>query len=702
MNVKLNFYDEAAGIQVDEVAVDVVLNAEGKVNYADIKEYIPENYKLTTEKDAYEVADGYVYLAVEPTAQKVNVKLNFYDEAAEKQVVEVDFEVAKDATYVNSGDIADLVPAGYELAVVGDLEIRDGYVYVAVREVETQTVKLNFYDEAAEKQVAEVEFEVAKDATYVNTGAFETLVPAGYELAVVGDLAIRDGYVYVAVREVETRTVKLNFYDESVEKQIAEVEFEVAKDATYVNTGDIEGLVPAGYEMVVLGDLDIRDGYVYVSVRKSEVKTQTVKVNFYDEEAEMQIAEPSIEVAADATYVNTSAFEALVPAGYELVLVGDLEIRDGYVYVAVRKVGGETPDEKTAVLNVIYKAGDVEVGREKVTATGEAGEAYTFTIKDLTVPAGYNLAGSFEDVVVDFGASKDVVVEVVEESKVFAANLYVTYKDGDVVVGHSDAVASGLVGGSYIFRIHELKVPEGYVLAEAFNGIEVPYGKTYNIVLQVKKLNPEEMADATLHISYIFNYKEIASEDITVRGKKGESYTFTSENVNLNIPSGYKLKKAMEPTEVQFGETYAITLDLTRRSSGGGSGSSGGGSGSGSGSRSVGTANKLTNGRWILDSVGWWYPFSDNTYAKGGWYYLEWQNKKDWYYFDANGYLVSGWFEENGNKYYLHDVHDGTFGRMYSGWNKIGNQWYYFNDTTTGTFGALDPNAQVPAELLNQ
>lgn len=73
----------------DEVAVDVVLNAEGKVNYADIKEYIPENYKLTTEKDAYEVAGGYVYLAVEPTAQKVNVKLSFYDEVADIQVDEV-------------------------------------------------------------------------------------------------------------------------------------------------------------------------------------------------------------------------------------------------------------------------------------------------------------------------------------------------------------------------------------------------------------------------------------------------------------------------------------------------------------------------------------------------------------------------------------------------------------------------------------
>ena len=697
--VKLNFYDESVEKQIAEVEFEVAKDAT-YVNTGDIAGLVPAGYELVVVGDL-EIRDGYVYVSVREVETKT-VRLNFYDESVEKQIAEVEFEVAKDATYVNTGDIAGLVPAGYELVVVGDLEIRDGYVYVSVREVETKTVRLNFYDESVEKQIAEVEFEVAKDATYVNTGDIAGLVPAGYELVVVGDLEIRDGYVYVSVREVETKTVRLNFYDESVEKQIAEVEFEVAKDATYVNTGDIAGLVPAGYELVVVGDLEIRDGYVYVSVR--EVETKTVKINFYDEEAEKQIAEPSIEVAKDATYVNTSAFEALVPAGYELVLVGDLDIRDGYVYAAVRKVGGGNPDvdKETAVLNVTYKFGDAEVGKETVAASGKAGEAYTFGAKDLTVPAGYALAPSFEDITVEFGASKDVVVEVVEESKVFAANLYVTYKDGDVVVGHSDAVASGLVGGSYIFRIHELKVPEGYVLAEAFNGIEVPYGKTYNIVLQVKKLNPEEMADATLHISYIFNYKEIASEDITVRGKKGESYTFTSENVNLNIPSGYKLKKAMEPTEVQFGETYAITLDLTRRSSGGGSGSSGGGSGSGSGSRSVGTANKLTNGRWILDSVGWWYPFSDNTYAKGGWYYLEWQNKKDWYYFDANGYLVSGWFEENGNKYYLHDVHDGTFGRMYSGWNKIGNQWYYFNDTTTGTFGALDPNAQVPAELLNQ
>ena len=153
-----------------------------------------------------------------------------------------------------------------------------------------------------------------------------------------------------------------------------------------------------------------------------------------------------IKVAADATSFNTSILTK-VPAGYELCVTGDVYFGENdTVNVEVRKKTGETPevDEKTAVLNVTYKFGDVEVGKETVAATGEVGEAYTFTAKDLTVPAGYNLAGSFEDVVVDFGASKDVVVEVVEASKIAAATLHVTYKDGDVVVGDSDAAASGL------------------------------------------------------------------------------------------------------------------------------------------------------------------------------------------------------------------------------------------------------------------
>ena len=179
--------------------------------------------------------------------------------------------------------------------------------------------------------------EVAADATYVNSGSLKA--PDGYELVESGDFTIRDGYVYAAVRKVKapatTKTIKINYYSEAEEKQIAEVKMEVAADATYVNSGSLKA--PDGYELVESGDFTIRDGYVYAAVRKvkAPATTKTIKINYYSEAEEKQIAEVKMEVAADATYINTSALTA--PEGYELVLSGDLAIRDGYVYAAVRR-----------------------------------------------------------------------------------------------------------------------------------------------------------------------------------------------------------------------------------------------------------------------------------------------------------------------------------------------------------------------------
>ena len=107
-------------------------------------------------------------------------------------------EVAADAKSVNTGNLT--APAEYEIAEVGDLPIRGGYVYVVVRKaVTTQTVKINYYCADEGKQIAEVEMEVAADAKSVNTG--NLTAPAEYEIAEVGDLPIRGGYVYVVVRK---------------------------------------------------------------------------------------------------------------------------------------------------------------------------------------------------------------------------------------------------------------------------------------------------------------------------------------------------------------------------------------------------------------------------------------------------------------------------------------------------------------------
>ena len=99
--------------------------------------------------------------------------------------------------------------------------------------------------------------------------------------------------------------------------------------------------IPEGYEAI--GDLTYKANYLtdslYIPVRKTAT-TKVVKINFYSEDEEKQIEESELTVAADATSVNSSKLTA--PKGYELCEVGDFAIRDGYVYVPVRKV--TTPD----------------------------------------------------------------------------------------------------------------------------------------------------------------------------------------------------------------------------------------------------------------------------------------------------------------------------------------------------------------------
>ena len=216
-----------------------------------------------------------------------------------------------------------------------------GYVsFKAVEKAEVKSAKVNYYDESAKKQIAEIEMETYKsgnDVMVAATTVFEKC-PAGYEV-VNSNYIVRDGYVYVAVKPVPTtKTIKINYYSEEENKQISEVKMEVAADATYVNSGSLKA--PDGYELVLSGDLAIRDGYVYAAVRK--VSTKEVKINFYCPEEKKQVAEPTVVVNADATCVNSSAYAALVPAGYELVEVGDMPIREGYVYAAVRKVATKT------------------------------------------------------------------------------------------------------------------------------------------------------------------------------------------------------------------------------------------------------------------------------------------------------------------------------------------------------------------------
>ena len=390
--IKINYYSEAEKKQIAEVDMTVAADATS-VNSSKLT--APQGYELVESGD-FTIRDGYVYAAVRKVkapATTKTIKINYYSEAEEKQIAEVEMTVAADATYVNTSALT--APEGYELVLSGDLAIRDGYVYAAVKKIGSKTVKINYYSEAEEKQIAEVEMTVAPDATCVNTS--KLTAPTGYELVEVGDLPIRDGYVYAAVRKVSTKEVKINFYCPEEKKQVAEPTVVVNADATYVNSSAYAALVPAGYELAEVGDMPIRDGYVYAEVRK--VATKTIKINYYSEEEEKQIAEVEMTVPADATYVNTSKLTA--PAGYELVLAGDLPIRDGYVYAAVRKV-----PTTTIKISYVDEATDKEVGTEDLVVN-QGTTVVNFNVLK-SVPAGYELC-EVGDFYVGNGSAKVMV-----------------------------------------------------------------------------------------------------------------------------------------------------------------------------------------------------------------------------------------------------------------------------------------------------
>ncbi len=81
-------------------------------------------------------------------------------------------------------------------------------------------------------------------------------------------------------------------------------------------------------------------------------------------------------------------------------------------------------------------------------------------------------------------------------------------------------------------------------------------------------------------------------------------------------------------------------------------------------------AAEKEEGQWKHNKTGWWYSYSDGSYAKSQWRQI---NGK-WYFFNAKGYMVTGWKKSGGKWYYL--SHSGA---MATGWRKINNKWYYLD-----------------------
>lgn len=90
-----------------------------------------------------------------------------------------------------------------------------------------------------------------------------------------------------------------------------------------------------------------------------------------------------------------------------------------------------------------------------------------------------------------------------------------------------------------------------------------------------------------------------------------------------------------------------------------------------------------SDGRWIEDTVGWWYRRADGTFPADGWF----QDPADgsWYFLDVSGYMVTGWIDWSGQRYYC-DVQGVPSGAMVVGDRVVDGISYTFDPS-----GALVP-----------
>ena len=374
-----------------------------------VKKYLPEGYELV--EGIYSVAGGetqdsyFVYAEVKKVLveETQDVKINYYDEAAGKQVAEVPVQVSIDTSCVNMAILTRYLPEGYTLEG-SDCIIRDGYVYVSVAPAEeVQNVKINYYDEAAKKQVSEVPVQVSIDTSCVNMAILTRYLPEGYTIEGT-DCIIRDGYVYVSVAPAEeVQNVKINYYDEDAEKQVSEVPVQVSIDTSCVNMAILTRYMPEGYALVS-SDCIIRDGYVYVSVKKDvEIREAVLHITFETPNGEVVTTETVTAEGADGEdAVFRLGVDFNLPTGYKLSNDRD-QVTE--IKIPFGSTGGHTMVVEKGDLSSIVKIQFVDAeNNDEVIAGGDYfvdgdGDGI-FHTREITewVPEGYELqeVGDFQ------------------------------------------------------------------------------------------------------------------------------------------------------------------------------------------------------------------------------------------------------------------------------------------------------------------
>ena len=155
---------------------------------------------------------------------------------------------------------------------------------------------------------------------------------AALAVAAAGVLTGCSGNDVPSIPGVTAKDITVNFVDYDGKLIGSDLKKNVPVDQYNMNSSEVTA--PKGYVIAIVGDSKIDWDNQTVTFTVKEAPKATI--NYYCEAENKAVGEEILYVDEGATSVNTSTFKK-VPAGYEVVLTGDLPINDGYVYAAVRK-----------------------------------------------------------------------------------------------------------------------------------------------------------------------------------------------------------------------------------------------------------------------------------------------------------------------------------------------------------------------------
>ena len=374
---------------------------------------LPEGYELASTGDFFVVEGGHQDVSVRKIKTEVIMNFAFIDENGNNVG-------GGDQFVPNTGtanyNVLDL-PEGYELASTGDFfVVEGGHQDVSVRKIKTEVImNFVFVDENGNNVGGGDQF-----VPNTGTANYNVLdLPEGYELVETGDFFVEEGKsLTVKVKKtVTSQTVGLNFYDETSEEQICEVEVELPADAIHMNTNDMLDYLPEGYDFVVTGDLAINDGWIYVGVKP----TKTLRIYWAIDNGD---AADFADGSAD-TWTQELTWKHI----HDEIALPQITVADGYVFngwsvsgqngefwgpeLKTMTVGDKfVADEKGGVISIIANIVTREAGQGGSTGGNNGGSTGSSEQSGATATA----ASAGNDTVVKTAAPADNSVKILPQT----------------------------------------------------------------------------------------------------------------------------------------------------------------------------------------------------------------------------------------------------------------------------------------------